>query len=93
MGKLLFYHFRVTNSRVKSKNFHFELKTGSWKLKVSLWVTNSIGKLSFFHHRITNSKLKNENFYFELLIPKMKKTKYWFWSPRDFFIEMKYYAI
>ena len=25
MGKLLFYHFRVTNSRLQNKKFHFEL--------------------------------------------------------------------
>ena len=27
MGKLLFYHFRVTNSRLKNKKFPFELLT------------------------------------------------------------------
>ena len=41
--KLLFFRFRVTNSRFKNKKFHFELPTR--------WVH------SFSHFRVTNVKL------------------------------------
>ena len=44
MVKLLFLHFRVTNSR----------------LIFSLRVTNSMGELLFFYLRVTNVKLINE---------------------------------
>ena len=40
MAKRLFYHFRVTNSRLKNKNFHFELLAWSWKIKSLFRVTN-----------------------------------------------------
>ena len=107
MGKLSFYHFRVSKSRLKNKTFHFELLSRSWKrksftssyypkieiYKVPLWVTNSIGKLLFFDFRVTNWKLKNKKFYFELLIRKMKKQNLDFEDARDFFIEMKHYTI
>ena len=57
MDKLLFYHFRVANSRLKNKKFEFKLLTRSYllkmesyissyyldveKWKILLWVTNS----------------------------------------------------
>ena len=33
MGKLSFYHFRVSKSMLKNKTFHFELLSRSWKRK------------------------------------------------------------
>ena len=47
MVKLLFFRFRVTNSRSKNK-------------KNSLWVTNSMGALLFSHFQVTKMKLINE---------------------------------
>ena len=35
MGKLLFYHFRVTSSWLKNKKFHFALLTQNWKKESS----------------------------------------------------------
>ena len=52
--KLLFFYFRVINSKLKNKKFHFELLT--WRLK-----------FYFFYLRVTNSKLKNKKLHFELL--------------------------
>ena len=42
MVKLLFFRFRVTNSRLKNKQFHFELLTGRvnfyfYKREVDKW--------------------------------------------------------
>ena len=45
MVKLLFFRFRVINSRLKNKKLHFELLT-RW--------------LIFFHFRVRNVKLINE---------------------------------
>ena len=69
MIKLLFFHFWVTNSKLKKK--------------ISLRFTNSMVKLLFFHFWVTNSKLKNKKFHFDLLIRKMKKQDLNFelWSP------------
>ena len=47
MIELLFFRFRVTNSRSKNK-------------KISLRVTNLMGALSFSHFRVTKVKLINE---------------------------------
>ena len=33
MAKLLFYHFQVTNSKLKNKEFNFEFLAESWKIK------------------------------------------------------------
>ena len=46
MVKLLFFDFRVTNSRLK--------------IKISIGVTNFMGALSFSHFQIANAKLINE---------------------------------
>ena len=71
MVKLLFFHFQVTNSKLKKKVrfellppwlnfiFFFQLNNSKLKNKVSL--------------HVTNSKLQNKKFYFELPIRKMKK--------------------
>ena len=71
MERFLF-HFRVTNSKLKNKNLHFELLT-RWlnfyffrfrvtnsREKKSLRVTNLMGALLFFHFQVTNVKLINE---------------------------------
>ena len=34
MAKLLFYHFPVTNSKLKNKNFHIELLARYWKINI-----------------------------------------------------------
>ena len=47
MVKLLFFRFRVTNSRLKNE-------------ENSLQVTNSMGALLFSHFRVTNMKLISE---------------------------------
>ena len=47
MVKLLFFHFQVTNLRLKNKKIHFEL--------LAQWVN-----FYFFHFRVTNVKLINE---------------------------------
>ena len=46
MVKLLFFRFRVTNSRSKNKK--------------NFWVTNSMGALLFSHFQVTKMKLINE---------------------------------
>ena len=55
MIKLLFFRFRVTNSRLKNKKIHFELLT-QW------------GALLFSDIRITNVKLINEKNYLIIAI-------------------------
>ena len=57
-------------SLTRRLNFYFstfELLTQSWKIKVSLRVTNSMVKLLFFHSWVTNLNLKNVKLHFELL--------------------------
>ena len=57
-------------SLTRRLNFYFstfELLTQSWKIKVSLRVTNSMVKLLFFHSWVTNLSLKNVKLHFELL--------------------------
>ena len=57
-------------SLTRRLNFYFstfELLTQSWKIKVSLRVTNSMVKLLFFHFWVTNLNLKNVKLHFELL--------------------------
>ena len=54
--KLLFFYFRVINSKSKNKKLHIELPTRSQKLKVT--------------HRVTNSKSKNK-LQFELLTRRL----------------------
>ena len=56
--------------------FTFELVTRSWKLKVSLRVTNSKIKVLFFYFLVTNSKLKNKELHFELLTRSRKIKKF-----------------
>ena len=65
--KLLFFYFRVINSKSKNKKLHIELPTRSQKLKVKHRVTNSKSKLLLFRFRVTNSRLKYKNIHFELL--------------------------
>ena len=95
MVKLLFYHFRVTNSRIKNKNFHFELLTQSWKIK-SFTSSYQLG-LSFYFSTFelltrtwkilnyTSSYWPNPGFYwkFFFLYPLSaikRKLVYFFWS-------------
>ena len=90
MDRLLFFRFRVTNSKLKKKSFTLGYKLKIEKKKVPLRVTNLIGKILFFHFRVTNSKLKNRESYFQLLIRKMKEQNLDFEVSRNFFIAMKY---
>ena len=61
--KLLFFYFRVTDSKLKNKISNFELLTQSQKIKKNLLrVTNLIVKLFLFHFRVIKPKLKNKNF-------------------------------
>ena len=72
--KLLFFHSKVKNCRLKHKNL-LEVKSPYLKLKnkklQELAVTNFISKLFFFNFRVTNSKLKNKTLHFELLAQKL----------------------
>ena len=70
MVKLLFFHFRVTNSKLKKK-VRFELLPSMIKL-IFFQLNNSKLKNKVSLH-VTNSKLQNKKFYFELPIRKMKK--------------------
>ena len=61
--KLLFFYFRVTDSKLKNKISNFELLTQSQKIKKNLLrVTNLIVKHFLFHFRVIKPKLKNKNF-------------------------------
>ena len=58
--KILFFHFRATNLKLKNKKIIFE-------------VTNSKVKLLLFHFRVTNLKLKDKAFDLESLCNLMVK--------------------
>ena len=60
MDKLLFYHFRVANSRLKNKKFEFMLLTRSWKMESyisSYYLDVEKWKILL---RVTNSKNINK---------------------------------
>ena len=62
MVKLLFFAFRVTNSRSKDKKFHFVLLTR---------LANSYIFLKKVALRVTDWMSKNKNLHFELLTRKL----------------------
>ena len=64
MGKRLFFHSWVTNSKLKNRKFHFEILTQSWKFKASFGVTNLKFKLYF---QVANLYFKNIKLHFKLL--------------------------
>ena len=93
MAKLLFYHFPVTNLKLKNKKFHFELLTQNRKIE-NFTSSFELDRHTFiFHFQVTNSKLKNKKVYFELLIQNAKEHNLDFKVAQVFFIEMKYYKV
>ena len=60
MVKLLFFSFQVNNSKLKNKQFHFELLTR--------WVN-----FYFFHYRVVNVDLANEKNLFKYYSSNVRK--------------------
>ena len=71
MGKLLLFHFRVTNTKLKNGKFNFGLLTR--------WVN-----FILFTFELQTQGWKIKKCYFELLIRKMKEKKFSFRSHSKF---------
>ena len=67
MAKLLFYHFRVTNSRFRNKKFHLELLIRSWKKKFHFELPTRFLNLYFLLSSY-NSIFENIKLHFQLII-------------------------
>ena len=84
-------------SLTRRLNFYFstfELLTQSWKIKVSLRVTNSMVKLLFFHFWVTNLNLKNVKLHFELLTQyrMISEIRFYLWLvQRKVYLKLVYF--
>ena len=89
MAKLLFYHFWVTNSRLKNKKVLFPATSSKLKYKkldfelltesrVTNSVTNSMAELLFYHFGVTSPKLKNKKILLWVTNCKLKYKQFHF---------------